>query len=151
MANPFLGGTGPVARANLRRSAGLTRPATIPDTHGHVLDKSSISPACFTIPMSSTTTRNRPPTPTPNRPPTPTLNLNPNRPSIRTTFSRLCRQTRIRLGMSQETLALAVGVSRGQIAKIELGIVDPSLDMAEGIARALGLEVDLTARLTGAP
>ena len=49
--------------------------------------------------------------------------------------------------MSQETLALVVGVSRGQIAKIELGMVDPSLDMAEGIAGALGLEVDLIARL----
>lgn len=37
-------------------------------------------------------------------------------------------------------------LSRGQIAKIELGQADPSLDVVERLAIALGLEVELVAR-----
>jgi transcriptional regulator with XRE-family HTH domain len=68
------------------------------------------------------------------------------RPSIRTTFAHLCRDTRLRLGISQETLSGMAGVSRGQIAKIELGHADPSLEVAERLAVALGLELELLAR-----
>jgi transcriptional regulator with XRE-family HTH domain len=66
--------------------------------------------------------------------------------SIRTSFARLLRESRHRLGMSQETLSRLADVSRGQIAKIELGQADPSLDTAERLAIALGLEVNLVAR-----
>jgi transcriptional regulator with XRE-family HTH domain len=65
---------------------------------------------------------------------------------MRTTFARLCRDSRNRLGISQETLAGMAHVSRAHIAKIELGHADPSLDIAERLATALGLEVELVAR-----
>jgi transcriptional regulator with XRE-family HTH domain len=45
--------------------------------------------------------------------------------------------------MSQENLSQLAHVSRSQITKIELGHVDPSLDTAERLAIALGLEVEL--------
>ena len=67
-------------------------------------------------------------------------------PSLRRTFARVCRETRLRLGLSQERLATAVGVSRGHIARIELGRANPSLDLVARIASALGLEIDLVAR-----
>lgn len=67
-------------------------------------------------------------------------------PPIRRTFSRLCRETRLRLGLSQEQLAAMVGVSRGHIARIELGGANPSLDLVARIASALRLEIDLVAR-----
>ena len=43
------------------------------------------------------------------------------RSSIRTSFSRLLLESRHRVGMSHETLSELAQVSRGQIAKIELG------------------------------
>src|SRR4051794_10472545 len=66
--------------------------------------------------------------------------------SLRTTFSRLCLEGRHRVGMTQETLSSIAHVSRSHIAKIELGQADPSLDVAERLARGLGLEVELIAR-----
>ncbi len=48
--------------------------------------------------------------------------------------------------MSQEALSSIAKVSRSHIAKIELGQADPSLDVAERLAQALGLEVELIAR-----
>ena len=66
--------------------------------------------------------------------------------SIWTSFARLLLDSRHRLGMSQATLSQLAHVSRGQIAKIELGHADPSLDTAERLALALGLEVSLVSR-----
>jgi transcriptional regulator with XRE-family HTH domain len=48
--------------------------------------------------------------------------------------------------MTQKRLAMAVGVSRGYIAMIELGGANPTLDVAARIGTALGLEIELAAR-----
>jgi transcriptional regulator with XRE-family HTH domain len=66
--------------------------------------------------------------------------------SIRVTFARLSRTTRIRLHLTQQQLAEAVGVSRSHIAKIELGQGNPSLDAVERITLALELDIELVAR-----
>ena len=65
---------------------------------------------------------------------------------IRTTFGRLCLDTRTRLRLTRGQLADAVGVSQGYIAKIERGLANPSLGLVERIATALELELDLIAR-----
>ncbi len=49
--------------------------------------------------------------------------------------------------MTQRQLAAAAGVSRGYVANIERGHADPSLDLVERIALALGLEVRLNATM----
>lgn len=65
---------------------------------------------------------------------------------IRTTFARLCRDTRTRLRLTQRQLTGAAGVTRGYIANIERGQANPSLELLERIASALGLEIELVAR-----
>jgi transcriptional regulator with XRE-family HTH domain len=65
---------------------------------------------------------------------------------IRTTFARLCRETRTRRRLTQRQLADTVGLSRGYIANIERGRANPSLDVIEAIAAALELELELVAR-----
>lgn len=62
---------------------------------------------------------------------------------IRVSFARACSGTRIALDLTQRQVADRVGVSRYYIAKVELGIIDPTLSMVERIAEALGLELDL--------
>lgn len=49
---------------------------------------------------------------------------------------------RKRRGMTQSELAQASGIHRITIAKYEAGKVDPTLESAESIARALGVTVD---------
>jgi transcriptional regulator with XRE-family HTH domain len=65
---------------------------------------------------------------------------------IRVTFAQLCRTTRIRLRLTQQELADRIGISRAYVAKIELGQGNPSLALVDGIADALGLDIDLMAR-----
>jgi transcriptional regulator with XRE-family HTH domain len=65
---------------------------------------------------------------------------------IRITFAQLCRTTRRRLGLTQQQLGEAVGISHGYIARIELGQADPSLGLVERIAAALDLDVELVSR-----
>ena len=65
---------------------------------------------------------------------------------IRITFAQLCRTTRRRLGLTQQQLGEAVGISHGYIARIELGQADPSLGLVERIAAALELDVELESR-----
>lgn len=67
-------------------------------------------------------------------------------PPLHRTLARVCRETRLRLGLSQEQLAAAVGISRGHIARIELGRANASLGLVARIASALELEIDLVAR-----
>ena len=50
------------------------------------------------------------------------------------------------LDVTQQELAKAVGVSRPYIASIELGRANPTFEVVDRIARALGLELDLLAR-----
>jgi transcriptional regulator with XRE-family HTH domain len=65
---------------------------------------------------------------------------------LRTTFAHLCRDTRIRLGLTQRQLAEKVGVTRGYVANIELGRANPTLGLVTRVAAALDLEVELAAR-----
>jgi transcriptional regulator with XRE-family HTH domain len=62
------------------------------------------------------------------------------------TFARLCRETRTMLDVTQHELALAVGVSRSHIAGIEIGRVNPSIDLVWRIADRLGIDVAVVAR-----
>jgi DNA-binding XRE family transcriptional regulator len=65
---------------------------------------------------------------------------------LRVSFARLCRDTRGMLDITQADLAAAVGVSRPYIASIEGGRANPSLDVAERIGIALGLELQFIGR-----
>lgn len=65
---------------------------------------------------------------------------------LRSTFAGLCRSTRVRLDITQAELARAADVSRAQIAAIETGRANPSLDLVARIGEALGLELDLVAK-----
>jgi transcriptional regulator with XRE-family HTH domain len=61
-------------------------------------------------------------------------------------FARLSRDTRIALDVTQREVAAAVGISRSHLAGIEIGRVDPSLDLVWAIADRLGLELELVGR-----
>jgi transcriptional regulator with XRE-family HTH domain len=65
---------------------------------------------------------------------------------VRTTFGRLCRETRAMLDITQADLAAAVGLSRAYVASIESGRANPSLDVVDRIGVALGLELELSGR-----
>lgn len=65
---------------------------------------------------------------------------------LRTTFARLCRETRTMLDVTQQELALAAGVSRSHIAGIETGRVNPSIDLVWRIADRLGIDITVVAR-----
>lgn len=64
------------------------------------------------------------------------------RPSLRTSVARVCRTYRSRLGLTQAQLAEAAGLTRGYIASIETGAANPTLDVVERIADALGLVIE---------
>jgi transcriptional regulator with XRE-family HTH domain len=66
--------------------------------------------------------------------------------SILVTFARLSRATRVRLRLTQQQVADAVGISRSHIAKIEGGSANPTIELVERIATALDFEIDLVAR-----
>ncbi|MFL5651614.1 MAG: helix-turn-helix domain-containing protein [Chloroflexota bacterium] len=66
---------------------------------------------------------------------------------LRITFARLCRETRARLGLTQQQLGEAVGVTRGYIAKVESAKANPTFAIAERIAIALDLETDIVGRV----
>jgi len=66
--------------------------------------------------------------------------------SIRSSFARLCRDTRLRLRLTQQQLADRVLVSRGYVSSIERGQANPSLGLVERIAMALEIEIELVAR-----
>src|SRR3954451_1114927 len=67
---------------------------------------------------------------------------------IRVTFARLCHETRTRLGLSQQQLADAAGVTRGYIAKVETGTANPTAALVGRIAKALDLEIDVVGRVS---
>jgi transcriptional regulator with XRE-family HTH domain len=65
---------------------------------------------------------------------------------LRVRFADLCRTTRVRLDISQQELADAVGISRGYLANIELARANPTIDLVARLATALGLELSLDGR-----
>lgn len=56
------------------------------------------------------------------------------------------RQLRAARGLSQETLAVDAGVAAPYLSRIENGSVNPSIDVIDRLARALGVEVDVLLR-----
>lgn len=52
------------------------------------------------------------------------------------------KRIRVQAGLSQESLAQAVGVSRVSIVRYETGERKPDLDIAAKIAKALNCKVD---------
>jgi transcriptional regulator with XRE-family HTH domain len=65
---------------------------------------------------------------------------------IRLLLARWFRETRLRLGLSQEQVAGRVGVSRGYIGSIEHGLANPSVDLVMRIGEALDLDLELFVR-----
>jgi transcriptional regulator with XRE-family HTH domain len=66
--------------------------------------------------------------------------------TVRVTFGRACRDTRLSLDVSRQELAVRVGISARYIAEIERGEANPSLRLVEAIADALGLDLQLSIR-----
>lgn len=65
---------------------------------------------------------------------------------LRITFARLCRDTRTALDVTQAELARSVGVSRAHVSAIEAGRANPSLDLIDRVAEALGLGLGFAVR-----
>ena len=68
--------------------------------------------------------------------------------TLRLTFARILRESRLTLDVTQRELAAAVGVSRAHIAAIERGRANPSLGLVDRISERLELGLDL---IVGAP
>ena len=60
-------------------------------------------------------------------------------------FASFVRRTRLRLNITQESLAQTVGKSRRWVHDLEAGKVDPSLSAAVSVAATLGYAVSLEA------
>src|SRR4051794_8469577 len=56
------------------------------------------------------------------------------------------RRLRSLRGLSQETLAVDAGVAAPYVSGIERGIVNPTVDVLDRLAAALGVEVDALLR-----
>lgn len=65
---------------------------------------------------------------------------------IRSSFARLCLQTRLDLDIPQADLARRVGISRSYLGRIERGRANPSLALIDAITNALGLEIEILAK-----
>ena len=66
--------------------------------------------------------------------------------SLRLSFARWCRSTRLDLDITQQQLADAVGISRAYVARLEGGRANPSLEVVDRIGSALGVAFELTGR-----
>jgi transcriptional regulator with XRE-family HTH domain len=62
--------------------------------------------------------------------------------SIKQTRGARLARARKAAGLSQEQLAQRIGKPRSMVARAELGITTPSLDLAIAIARELGVSLD---------
>jgi transcriptional regulator with XRE-family HTH domain len=51
-------------------------------------------------------------------------------------------QSRHKAGLSQQTLADRIGTPRSTVARIEIGMTTPTLDMAFALSRELGESVE---------
>ena len=52
------------------------------------------------------------------------------------------RSLRAERGLSQETLAVDAGVAAPYVSGIERGLVNPTIDVLDRLAAALGIEID---------
>lgn len=65
----------------------------------------------------------------------------------RSTFGRAVRRERERLGLSQEDFAERANVHRTYVSSIELGKVGVGIEVASGLAAALGMSLSDLIRL----
>ncbi len=57
-------------------------------------------------------------------------------------FGRMVREARLRQDMSQQDLARLAGVNASSVSRAEAGVVRPSEETVERLAKALGLDPD---------
>lgn len=65
---------------------------------------------------------------------------------LRQDLGRQLRDTRVALDVSQSEVAAVAGISRSHLAKVERSQANVTIDLAERLGRALGLEFDIVAR-----
>lgn len=58
----------------------------------------------------------------------------------------MARDTRLRLRLTQREVATGAAVSRGYVARVELGTANPTLDVVDQISHVLGIEAELIFR-----
>lgn len=68
------------------------------------------------------------------------------RSRLRRSFAAVARDTRIRLRRTQREVATDAAVSRGYVARVEVGTANPTLDAVDRISHALGIEAELIFR-----
>ena len=56
-------------------------------------------------------------------------------------MARRLREYRDKRGLTQHELARKAGLSRGYLARLEIGRQDPTLSTLEKLARALGVKI----------
>jgi transcriptional regulator with XRE-family HTH domain len=61
-------------------------------------------------------------------------------------FAAVARDTRLHLRLTQSEVAAGAAVSRGYVARVELGTANPTLDAVERISQVLGIEPELVFR-----
>ena len=59
---------------------------------------------------------------------------------IKTRFGRAVRKQRLRIGLSQEELALRIDADQAYVSRIEAGQMNVTLETLELIAEALGID-----------
>jgi len=63
-------------------------------------------------------------------------------PATKTKRGARVAQARQKTGLSQQGLADRIGVARSSIARVEIGVTTPTLDLALALSRELGEPVE---------
>ncbi len=66
--------------------------------------------------------------------------------SLKEKIGKICRERRLELGLSQETLGEYSGLLQKQISKIENGQTNVTIESLEKVLEVLGLELDIKVR-----
>jgi transcriptional regulator with XRE-family HTH domain len=62
----------------------------------------------------------------------------------RTRFGRSLARRRKDVGLTQSEVAVRMGTSQAVISRLESGLTDPSFDLVERFARALGVSIEVS-------
>ena len=68
---------------------------------------------------------------------------------LRAELANEIKQTRRRLGLSQEALALQAEVDRTYVSQLERGIANPSILILHRISTVLGMDLSISLQGTG--
>jgi transcriptional regulator with XRE-family HTH domain len=63
-------------------------------------------------------------------------------PAVKTRRGARVAQARKQVGLSQQALADRVGTARSTVARVEIGVSTPTLDLALALSRELGESVE---------